>query len=195
MQARFAGQLARSKKRSRGKTPVEATPIAIRSDVPISPKLDARIRSTMARRIGHAAPLVERGTVRFEDINGPRGGVDTVCRIKLVLGGRPSVQASERAHDPGPAFDLASHKVARALERVRGKHGLTSGRGAGVKGGRPRRTRHGAPAAVETRADNPPPRALPRLETARLPPARKKAKVKARARTAKHRTGTQRGRG
>jgi hypothetical protein len=128
--------------------------------------------------------------VRLEDVNGPRRGVDTVCRIKLVLSGRPSVQASERASDPGPAFDLASHGVARALERVRGKHRLTSGRRTGVKGGPQLPPRRATDAPATTRAHNPPARALPRFETARLPPARKKTRVKAHARKAKRQART-----
>jgi hypothetical protein len=188
MQARFAGSLARATKPRRGKAAIHETPIAIRSRIRLSPRLQARIRTTLARRFGHSAPLIERGTVRFEDVNGPRGGVDTVCRIKLVLSGRPSVQASERASDPEPAFDLASHDVARALARVRGKHRLTSGRGVGVKGGPDKPPRRAARATATTRAHNPPDRALPRFETARLPPARKKTRVKAHAQKAKRET-------
>ena len=184
MVATFPGKLKRSTKRSRGRTPVEATPIAIRSSIPIEPVLENRIRRKLVRRLGHAAPLIERGTVRFEDINGPRGGVDTVCRIKLVVSGRPSVQAQDRASDIEPAFDLASHKVQRALERVRGKHGLAAGRAVRT------RTKPVAEPAAEARAPHRLDRAPMKLETARRPPSRKG--IKAKARHAKRRVGVQR---
>lgn len=86
-----------------------------------------RIRSQLARTLGRSAPLVERATVRFEDVNGPRGGVDTVCRIKLVMSGRPSVQVEQTAVNPAKAFALAVPIVVRALDRARRKHGLRAG--------------------------------------------------------------------
>ncbi len=190
MPQKFAAKLSRSSKTSRGRTGLESTPVSIRSSIELPAKLEERIRTKLARRIGHAAPLIERGTVRFEDINGPRGGVDVVCRIKLVLSGRPSVQAQERASDVEPAFDLASHKVQRALERTRGKHGLTAGtrfRGKGVSKRAPVRAKT---AAATTRAHAPRERAPMKLETARVPPRRR---VKTKARQAKARVSVQRG--
>jgi ribosome-associated translation inhibitor RaiA len=176
----FATKTPRSTKRDRGRTTASSTPIAIRGSVAIPDDLERKIRTTLARRVGHAGPAIERGTVRFEDLNGPRGGLDTECRIKLVLSNRPSVNARERASDPAGAFDLASHKVRSALERVRGKHRITSGqryRGKGAsKGGRRRKA-----AASAEPAANPPDRNLPRLETARLPPRRRAAKSRAKA--------------
>ena len=166
------------------------TPVAIRSSIELPTKLEERIRSKLARRIGHAAPLIERGTVRFEDINGPRGGVDVVCRIKLVLSGRPSVQAHDRASDIEPAFDLASHKVQRALERTRGKHGLTSGRRFRGKARASGRRCAAKTAAAATRVHAPRERAPMKLETARVPPRRR---VKTKARQAKARVSVQRG--
>src|SRR5215470_7109940 len=115
MTEKFPAKLSRSTKRSRGRTRTASTPVAIRSGVPISPIVEDRVRRKLVRRIGHAARLIERGTIRFEDINGPRGGIDTECRIKLVLSGRPSVQGKDRASDLQSAFDGASFKVQRAL--------------------------------------------------------------------------------
>jgi hypothetical protein len=209
MEEKFPGKLTRSTKRSRGRTAIESTPIAIRSSVPIEPALEARIRKKLARRIGHAAPLIERGTVRFEDVNGPRGGVDTVCRIKLVVSGRPSVLAQDRGRDAEPAFDRASFKVQHALARVRGRHGLTTGqryRGRGARKRVPTRTavavaaRPHAPrkrastrraVAASARPHAPRERAPKKLKTARRAPSRKA--VKSKARQAKRRVRVQRG--
>ncbi|MDX2088039.1 MAG: hypothetical protein SFX73_09320 [Kofleriaceae bacterium] len=125
---RFASRVDRSTKAQRGRTPVETTPIAIRSGVPLKAGFEDRIRARLAMRLGHAASLIERGTVRFEDINGPRGGVDTKCRIKVVISGRPSVQVEETASTPEQAFARAMPRLANAISRTRSKHGLTSGR-------------------------------------------------------------------
>jgi ribosome-associated translation inhibitor RaiA len=98
------------------------TPLALRtSGVELSPKLRKQIQARVDRRLGKFAPHIERVTVRFEDQNGPRGGVDTVCRIKVVLSGLPSVVANEIANDPGKAFNRADDRVARAVKRAVGR--------------------------------------------------------------------------
>jgi hypothetical protein len=100
----------------RGRADIARTPIAIRSRLDLAALFEDRIRRTLASRLGHAAQLIERGTVRFEDINGPRGGVDTMCRIKIVLSGRPSVQVEETATTPEAAFARAVPRLATAIE-------------------------------------------------------------------------------
>lgn len=124
----FAGRVGKAGKATRGRTVREVTPIAIRGAVDLPAPFVARIRRELAAKLGYAATLIERGTVRFEDVNGPKGGIDTVCRIKLVLSGRPSVQVEATAADPKVAFGRAVPALVRALERVRGKHGLRVGR-------------------------------------------------------------------
>jgi hypothetical protein len=95
--------------------------------VDLASGFEDRIRRELARKLGRSAPLVERGTVRFEDVNGPRGGVDTRCRIKLVMSGRPSVQVEQIAVNPATAFGRAVPILVRALQRTRSKHGLRAG--------------------------------------------------------------------
>jgi hypothetical protein len=97
------------------------------------------------------------------------------------------VQAQERASDAEPAFDLASHKVRRALERTRGKHGLTAGKRYRGKGATKRTAVRAKTAPVTKRAHEPPPRSPMKLETARLPPKRRAVKAKARQAKARHR--------
>ncbi len=116
------------------------TPITIRSHVELPAGLDNMIHKKLDQRLADARTLVERGTVRFDDINGPRGGVDTVCRIKLVLKRRPSIIAEERAGNPRTAFHRALPVAMRALDRTRGKHGLRGNpRGAGLAKASPKR--------------------------------------------------------
>lgn len=107
----FAPAVARPKKRVAGRTAVERTPISVRGSMPIDEALEREIRQRLARALGRFAALLERGTVRFEDVNGPRGGVDTECRVKLVMSGKPSVIASARAATPEKAFAAVLPKV------------------------------------------------------------------------------------
>jgi putative sigma-54 modulation protein len=62
---------------------------------------------------------VERVIVRFEDLNGPKGGADTACRIQLALSGRPVFVVEARAEGAGRAFRLALPRLATALTRQR----------------------------------------------------------------------------
>lgn len=39
---------------------------------------------------------IERSTVRLEDVNGPKGGVDLKCTITVVLSGAPSLVVEQR---------------------------------------------------------------------------------------------------
>jgi hypothetical protein len=110
------------------------TPIAIRSSIDLGALLPERIRAQLPRRMSQAAGAIERATVRFEDLNGPRGGVDTVCRIKLVLAGRPSILVEKRAGSAGPAFAAAARAIETAVARTSEHHRLRGGRRASSAG-------------------------------------------------------------
>lgn len=101
--------------------------MTLRSSTPLGAGFKTRIRTQLARRIGHAAGLVERISVRFEDVNGPKGGVDIVCRIKVVMSGRPSLIVEKRADSHATAFAQAVTAVSTAVRREQGKHRLRTG--------------------------------------------------------------------
>lgn len=92
-------------------------PISIRSSLPLDAELEVRIRTQLARRLGHDASLIQRGTVRFEDANGPKGGVDKICRIKLVMTGSPSLFAEKRDTSVERAFAAAVQSIGVTVTR------------------------------------------------------------------------------
>ena len=61
---------------------------------------------------------IERVSVRVKDVNGPRGGVDQLCRIKVVMRGRPSVIFESRDSSLNAAVDVALAGVQRAVRRT-----------------------------------------------------------------------------
>jgi putative sigma-54 modulation protein len=83
------------------------------------------IRRKLDRKFRKFAKSIERTSVRLEDVNGPRGGVDHVCRIKVVLRNLPSVvyEKQDVSLDTavGGALVGAERAVRRTLQRVRGK--------------------------------------------------------------------------
>ncbi len=91
--------------------------ISIRSAIPLAPSFVERVRAQLAHHLGHDAGSIQRSTVRFEDVNGPKGGVDKLCRIKLVLTGRPTMLAEKRAATPGRAFASAVQSIRVAIAR------------------------------------------------------------------------------
>src|SRR5205085_12247941 len=94
-------------------------PLALRtSGIELSPALRKQIQTRMDRRLGKIAPHGERVTVRLEDTNGPRRGVDTVCRIQVVLSGLPRVLAHQKASKPETAFKRAAHRVEQAVKNA-----------------------------------------------------------------------------
>lgn len=110
------------------RTKLVGIPIAIRSATTLGAGFEQRIRDQLARRIS-TTTFVKRATVRLEDANGPKGGIDKACRIKLVLDGRPSLQVEKRAASYAVAFANAVRAVGTALERTRGKHPIRGTRG------------------------------------------------------------------
>jgi hypothetical protein len=121
----FARKTPRAHKASAGRTRISETPLQIRlTGVDLPAKFRPRARLLLGRRLGRFATHIERASVRFEDVNGPRGGVDTVCRIQLAVSHRPTVLAERRAVDAETALKLAAVAVARALERSVGRAGM-----------------------------------------------------------------------
>ena len=118
----FAGTVARAERRTAGRTWAPETPLAVRtSGVAVDPELRARIHQRLGWRLGKFAPRIERLSVRFEDVNGPRGGIDVACSIKAVIGDLPSVVVTELAANPRLAFDRAGLRVERAVRRAIGR--------------------------------------------------------------------------
>lgn len=122
---KFAAKIPRSSKRRAGRTAVAKTPLKIRvSGVDVPPEFHDHTRALLGRRLARFGAHIERVHVRLINTNGPRGGVDTLCRIKLTISGRPSVFIEEHALDAKQAFARAAASVARALARSVERVGL-----------------------------------------------------------------------
>ena len=83
------------------------------------------IRRKLDTKFGKFAGSIERMSMRLKDVNGPRGGVDHVCRIKVVLRNLPSVvyEKQDVSLDTavGGALAGAERAVRRTLQRIHGK--------------------------------------------------------------------------
>ena len=103
-------------KRTGDQTPPAGIPANIRVDGVTLEKSDRDyIRRRLGEKLGRHEGSVERVSVRFRDINGPRGGVDIQCRIKVVLSGLPSIVVERQAAMYRPALTGALAGVERAV--------------------------------------------------------------------------------
>jgi len=103
---------------------VARTPLSIRTTgLDVGDEMRSAIRTRMGAKLGKYAGRIERLSVRFEDANGPRGGVDAVCRVKVVLSGLDSVVFECRGRDVTEAMGLAAAGVERAVRRALGRAG------------------------------------------------------------------------
>lgn len=138
-----------SPKRVRGRTAINETPIVTRSRVSLSAvtrrSIEERLRATLAP----FGPRIERASIRFEDLNGPRGGVDIHCTIKVVLSGSDSLIIEQRAPDALDAARLALRRVARNVRQYTGRRGDKTPRATSV----PRRAAPRKPAPSQAPQD------------------------------------------
>ena len=76
------------------------------------------VRRKLGVKLGKFSSSIERVSVRIKDVNGPRGGVDQLCQIKVVLHGLPSVVFENRDTSLNAAVDVALSGVQRAVRRA-----------------------------------------------------------------------------
>jgi CBS domain-containing protein len=110
--------MPRAAKHVRGRTHEIQPPGHIRV---LGGTLDSGDREDIARklgmRLGKFAASIERVTVRLSDVNGPKGGVDHKCLIKVVLSGLPSVVVEQRDSALQRAVNAAIGAAAKAVRR------------------------------------------------------------------------------
>jgi hypothetical protein len=75
------------------------------------------IARKLGMKLGKFASSIERITVRLSDANGPKGGRDQICQIKVVLSGLPSIVVEERARALHTATERAMKATALTVRR------------------------------------------------------------------------------
>jgi ribosome-associated translation inhibitor RaiA len=120
--APLPGSVPRPDKRAGGRAGTWQTPAHVRV---IGVELDEESRALTRRKLGMKLAKfiasIERVTVRVTDANGPRGGVDHVCNVKVVLSGLPSIVVERRDAAPHAAIDLALRATEQAVGRTVGR--------------------------------------------------------------------------
>ena len=109
-------------KRASGRTDTLRTPAHVRViGVDLDDEDRAFVRRKLGMKLGKFAMSIERVTVRVTDSNGPRGGVDQVCNVKVVLSGLPSVVVERRDVALQGAIAVALRATEQAVRRSLGR--------------------------------------------------------------------------
>ncbi len=86
----------------------------------------AAIREHVSRRLAFAlsrfSGRLKEVEVRLRDVNGPKGGLDKVCRIKATCHGLPTLVVEAIGADLYGAIDGAADRAGRALGRALRRH-------------------------------------------------------------------------
>lgn len=94
-------------------------PIHIRAaEERFGPDASDYVQEKLCSKLARFGSSIERVSVRVRDVNGPRGGVDQMCRIKVVMRGQPSVIFESRDSSLNAAVDVALAGVQRAVRRT-----------------------------------------------------------------------------
>jgi ribosome hibernation promoting factor len=92
--------------------------ILIRSRIQVSAADRASVERRLQFSLGRFWQRVERAVVHLEDVNGPRGGEDKVCRIEVRLRPTGSVLVEESGSVVLAAVAGAAERVGRAVSRA-----------------------------------------------------------------------------
>jgi len=123
----FAANTNKVDKRDAGRTDASETPLELRTfGCDIDPALRDWVYERISRHLGKYATHIERIQVRFGDENGPKGGVDKVCMVHLLLHKLPPVIIEMRGETEREAFDLAAGRAERATRHNVQRHGFSS---------------------------------------------------------------------
>jgi hypothetical protein len=77
--------------------------------------LQALVQDTLRLALRHQAARVERASLHFSDVNGPRGGEDKVCLLNLKLRGAPAVVVRERGQHLAALVHQVAARAAQTL--------------------------------------------------------------------------------
>lgn len=114
----LAAEVSKASKPTLGRTVAPLVPAHIRAfGVEVDDDTRHYIRRKLGMKLGKFAMAIERVSVRLRDVNGPRGGVDRQCQVKVVVSGLPSVVVEAQDAVLEAAIDEAIAAAARGVRR------------------------------------------------------------------------------
>ncbi len=87
-------------------------------DLVVSDELTQHVERRARFALSRFASRVSGLHVTLTDVNGPRGGVDKVCRATASLDGLPSITVASRDESVRDAVDRAFERLSRSIQRA-----------------------------------------------------------------------------
>lgn len=88
------------------------------SRIEVSESIRSYVERRIAFALGRFTDVIDSVVVRLEDINGPRGGIDKLCRMRVrLIGQRSPIIAEVVDLETRVAVDLTAERVGRAVAR------------------------------------------------------------------------------
>lgn len=85
--------------------------------IPVTAGMRVHVERKLAFALDRFRERVGRVTVRFGDVNGPKGGADKACRMDVTLTPGGTVRVADVDPDLYVAIDRAAHRVNRSVAR------------------------------------------------------------------------------
>lgn len=85
--------------------------------IELTDELREHANSKARLALGLYIDKIHRANIFLTDLNGPKGGEDMNCKIKLTIYGQAPIIVEETAVNIGDAINICSHKVKRTLSR------------------------------------------------------------------------------
>lgn len=83
----------------------------------LTPETQQQIHHRLRAALSRFGDRIRRITVRLEDVNGPKGGVDLACRVQVDLRDRESVFIEDREATLQRLVDRVADRVSEAMAR------------------------------------------------------------------------------
>jgi ribosome-associated translation inhibitor RaiA len=83
----------------------------------VTAALSEYVRRRLVFVLNRRNERIQRVTVRLRDANGPRGGIDKYCRIRVHLIAAPAAMVEEVGGDLYAAIDRAAERVGRSVSK------------------------------------------------------------------------------
>ena len=92
--------------------------VAIRSHgFPLTTAIEDYVQRRLRTALSHAMHHIRAVTVVLLDINGPRGGRDKVCRVRVMVKDRPVMVIDDTEDNLYVAIDRAAERAGRTTAR------------------------------------------------------------------------------
>lgn len=98
----------------------------------LSKKLQSHAEEKLRLELGAFTRKIRRVDVFLSDVNGPKGGEDMVCKVKISAFGTTPIVVQEKSVNIYEAISVCSHRVkrtvARKFDRVTRRRKINPGR-------------------------------------------------------------------